>query len=180
MTQPPSVRAPIPERQTVTPDGAPVARLPHGVTFHDVPTHVDERGMVFEMFDPRWGWHPDPLVYSYVFTVRPGWVKGWGMHARHEDRYCLVHGEVEVVLFDDRADSPTRGLVAKVYLTHFRRRLMNIPAGVWHADHNVGSADAVLVNFPTIPYDHASPDKYRLPLDTDQIPHRFHGVRGGW
>lgn len=180
MTEPPSVRAPIPEPQTVTPEGAPLARLPQGVTFRDVPTQVDERGMVFEMFDPRWQWHPGPLVYSYAFTVRPGWVKGWGMHARHEDRYFLVQGELEVVLFDDRPDSPTRGLVSKVYLTHFRRRLMNVPAGVWHADHNVGSVDAVIVNFPTLPYEHAAPDKYRLPIDTDQIPHRFHGVRGGW
>ena len=56
---------------------------------------------------------------------------------------------------------------------------MCIPAGIWHADHNIGSRDAVVVNFPTIPYDHASPDKYRLPLDTDRIPYRFEPSRGG-
>ena len=30
----------------------------------------------------------------------------------------------------------------------------------------------------TKPYDHANPDKYRLPLDTDQIPYRFEDVSG--
>jgi dTDP-4-dehydrorhamnose 3,5-epimerase len=55
---------------------------------------------------------------------------------------------------------------------------MNIPAGVWHADRNIGDKDAVVVNFPTIQYDHADPDKYRLPLDTDQIPHKFDNPRG--
>ena len=42
----------------------------------------------------------------------------------------------------------------------------------------LGDKDLVLVNFPTIPYDHANPDKFRLPLDTDQIPYRFEGLRG--
>jgi dTDP-4-dehydrorhamnose 3,5-epimerase len=168
----------VQDRQTVTAGGEPLARLPAGVTFRDVPTHVDDRGSVVELFDPRWGWHPDPLVFVYTFTVRPGKVKGWGMHKRHEDRYFLLQGEMEVVLYDERDDSPTRGLVAKIYLTELHRRLMNIPAGVWHADHNIGSRDALVVNFPTIPYDHANPDKYRLPLDTDRIPHRFEPSRG--
>lgn len=105
-------------------------------------------------------------------------IKGWGVHKRHEDRYFILFGELEVVLFDDRPDSPTRGLVSKVMLTEYRRRLMNIPAGVWHADHNIGNKDAVVINFPTIQYDHTSPDKYRLPLDTDQIPYKFHNPRG--
>lgn len=175
--------APVPpeavrDAQTVDPAGERLAPLPVGVTFRDLIPHVDDRGMVVEMYDPRWNWHPDPLVFVYLFTVRPGWVKGWGMHLRHEDRYCLLSGEMEVVLYDDREASPTRGLVSKVDLSHFRRRLMSIPAGVWHADHNVGSVDCVVVNFPTIPYDHAAPDKYRLPLDTDRIPHRFGSVRG--
>ena len=112
--------------------------MPAGVTFKDVTTQVDERGSLCEMFDERWDWHGDPLVYSYFVTVRPGVVKGWAMHLEHEDRYFIVNGELEVVLYDDREDSTTRGLLSKVYLTEHRRRLMNIPAGVWHADHNIG------------------------------------------
>jgi dTDP-4-dehydrorhamnose 3,5-epimerase len=56
---------------------------------------------------------------------------------------------------------------------------MNVPKFVWHADHNVGSEEAVIVNFPTIQYDHASPDKYRLPIDTPLIPYSF-GAAHGW
>jgi len=55
---------------------------------------------------------------------------------------------------------------------------MNIPAGVWHADHNIGSAEAVVINFPTIQYDHTNPDKYRLPLNTDRIPYKFDNSKG--
>ena len=171
---------PTPERdvQTVTPQGERVEKLPAGVSFHDVVTHGDERGSVVELYDPRWGWHPDPLVFSYCFTIRPGMIQGWGIHRNHEDRYFILFGEMEVVLYDDRPDSPTNGLLAKVVMSDYRRRLMNIPAGVWHADRNIGSRDVVVVNFPTIQYDHSNPDKYRLPLNNDHIPHKFDDPRG--
>jgi dTDP-4-dehydrorhamnose 3,5-epimerase len=164
--------------QTVTPGGQPVAKLVHGVTFRDAPTQVDDRGTLVEAYDPRWGWHPDPLVYAYCVTLRPGKIKGWALHEEHEDRYFMLFGELEVVLYDERQDSPTRGLVSKVFLTEFNRRLMNIPRGVWHADHNPGSRDAIFLNFPTVPYNHANPDKYRLPVDADRIPYRFDNLRG--
>ena len=166
------------DRQTVDGAGARIDELPDGVTFRDAATHVDDRGTVCELFDPRWDWHPDPLVFAYTFTLRPGRIKGWGLHREHEDRYFLLAGELEVVLYDEREDSPTRGLVASVVLSEYRRRLMNIPAGVWHANRNLGERDVVVVNFPTIPYDHANPDKYRLPLDTDRIPHTFESGSG--
>ena len=166
------------DRATVHADGRRLDKLPAGVSFHKIVTHVDDRGNVFEMFDPRWNWHRDSIEFVYCFTIRPGIIKGWGMHKKHEDRYCLMYGEMLVVLYDDRPESPTRGLVSEIVLSEFDRTLMNIPAGIWHADRNIGSKDAIVVNFPTIQYDHSAPDKYRLPLDTDKIPYRFDQPKG--
>ncbi|HEY5884454.1 MAG TPA: dTDP-4-dehydrorhamnose 3,5-epimerase family protein [Pyrinomonadaceae bacterium] len=170
--------APVQDTQTVTPDGESIQKLPEGVTFHDLTTHVDERGSVVELYDPRWAWHSDPLVFSYCFTIRPGMIKGWGVHRKHEDRYCILMGEMEVVMYDERPHSSTFGLVSKVVLSEYRRRLMNIPIGVWHADRNLGQKDVVVINFPTIQYDHADPDKHRLPLNNDTIPYKFDNPRG--
>lgn len=169
---------PVQDRETVTPAGETTGRLPAGVVRRDVVTHIDERGSVVELFDPRWNPQGAPLVYSYAFTVRPGFVKGWGMHKLHEDRYFILSGEIQVVLFDERDHSPTRGLVSTVTLSDYRRGLLNIPAGIWHASQNLGSIDALVVNFPTNLYDHANPDKYRLPLDNDRIPFKFASARG--
>jgi len=169
----------IADQQTVESDGSSVAQLAEGVTFRDATTHVDDRGSVVELFDPRWNWHPDPLVFCYAFTIRPGVVKGWGLHKHHEDRYFILEGELEVVLYDIRPGSSTYGQISKVVLSSHRRRLMNIPAYVWHSDHNIGSKDALVINFPTIQYDHTAPDKHRLPLDTDLIPYSF-GDAKGW
>jgi len=167
-----------PDPATVSADGVPLVLLPDGVTFRDAITHVDDRGSVCELFDERWDWHADPLVFSYMFTIRPGHIKGWGMHLEHEDRYFIVSGAMEVVMYDEREDSPTSGLVATVVLSEHHRRLMNVPTGVWHANRNIGDKDVLVVNFPTQPYDHERPDKYRLPLDTDRIPYDWPDQRG--
>jgi dTDP-4-dehydrorhamnose 3,5-epimerase len=164
---------PAKDTATVLASGVSVEALPHGVTVRRTTTHVDERGTVCELFDPRWQWHPDPLVFAYMFTLRPGKAKGWGLHKLHDDRYVLMSGELLLVLYDVRPDSPTRGLVSKIVLSTYDRRLINIPAGVWHANWNIGREDVVVVNFPTRPYDHENPDKFRLPLDTPEIPFRF-------
>jgi dTDP-4-dehydrorhamnose 3,5-epimerase len=108
-----------------------------------------------------------------------GFRQGWGLHKLHEDRYFVLLGEMEVVLYDERPSSPTCGLVSRVVPSEYRGRLMNIPAGIWHADHNIGTKDVVVINFPTIPYDHTDPDKYRLPLNADRISYKFDNPRGG-
>lgn len=168
------------DASTVDRSGNLLQKLPHGVSFRPAVTHFDDRGSVCELYDERWDWNPEPLVFSYLFTLRPNKVKGWGKHMRHEDRYIVLTGEMEVVMFDTREDSPTRGLVARVHLSEWNRRLMNIPIGIWHANYNPGNKDALIINFPTQPYDHENPDKYRLPLDTDEIPFKFPPGVTGW
>ena len=168
------------DKPTVTPQGAPLRRLTHGVTIKKLVTHTDFRGTVTELFDPRWNFHPEPLLFAYSFSIRPNIVKGWNLHRKHEDRYAILHGDMELVLFDPRPESPTYGEICKIILSESDRCLVNVPIDVWHADYNFGNKDAVLINFPTMQYDYNSPDKWRLPIDTDLIPYKFpKGTKGG-
>jgi dTDP-4-dehydrorhamnose 3,5-epimerase len=167
------------DKQTVTPEGKTISSLVDGVLIRDAPTHVDARGSVVEIYDLRWGWHPAPMVSAHCFTIRPGFVKGWGLHKTHEDRYFILQGSMDLVLYDPRPDSPTYGHVSKIPMSELNRRLVNIPKFVWHAEHNVGTTDVVVIDLPTKPYDHANPDKYRLPIDTPLIPFSF-GTARGW
>jgi dTDP-4-dehydrorhamnose 3,5-epimerase len=168
------------DKATVTPEGVSLRRLTSGVTIRKLPTHIDQRGSVTELFDPRWGFHPDPLVFAYTFTIRPNVVKGWNLHRKHEDRYAILQGEMELVLFDPRPESPTYREVCRIVLSEKDRCIVNVPIDVWHADYNIGNKDVVVINFPTIQYDYNSPDKYRLPIDTPLIPYQFPaGAVGG-
>lgn len=173
-----TLEAALKDQQTVNERSQNLSPPVDGVRFLEVPTHSDERGSVTELYNPAWGWHPDPLVFAYCFTIRPGMVKGWNLHKLHEDRYCILQGEMEIVMYDVREESPTFGQISRIVLSEHNRRLVNVPKFVWHADRNIGTRDVVAVNFPTLPYDHASPDKYRLPLDTPLIPYSFAGARG--
>ena len=163
----------IPDGQMATPDGRTVYRLPVGAELHDLPCHPDDRGVVCELFDPRWAWLDHPFEFCYFWTLKPRTVKGWAVHLEHCDRYCIVSGEAKAVLYDGRADSPTFGQVFEVFLSERRRRMLRIPPGVWHADMNLGETETLIVNFPTIQYNHAKPDKYRLPAHTELIPYRI-------
>ncbi|PWV99201.1 dTDP-4-dehydrorhamnose 3,5-epimerase [Hoeflea marina] len=169
----------VQDQRTVDAGRKSIAPLLDGMSFFDSVRHDDDRGSVTELYDPRWPWSTEPMVFSYMFTIRPGMVKGWGLHKLHEDRYFVISGEIELVLYDPRPDSSTCGKICKVYLSGHRPRLINIPRNIWHADHNIGTVEAVVINFPTIPYDHSAPDKYRLPIDTDLIPYDF-GAAKGW
>lgn len=164
--------------QTVSADGEPVAKLIEGVVVRHQVTQVDERGTLCEILDPRWDVTDAAIVYVYQFTIRPGKIKGWHVHRLHDDRIFISSGELKVVLYDDRADSPTHGMINEIYRSALRRSLMVIPNGVFHAHMNVGSTDALLVSMPTRGYDHANPDVFRLPLETDAIPYRFEALPG--
>ena len=166
------------DRSTVTPTGEPLRRLTEGVKIREARTLSDERGSVVEIFDQRWGWHAASVASLHCFTIRPGYVKGWGLHESHEDRYFVLAGEMELVLFDPRPNSTTYGQICKIFMSGGNRCLVNIPSCVWHADHNIGTTDVVVIDMPTVPYDHANPDKYRLPIDTPLIPYSFGAARG--
>jgi dTDP-4-dehydrorhamnose 3,5-epimerase len=168
------------DQQTVTTDGKRIQTLPEGVHLHAAMTQTDERGTVCEVFNPAWGFSDLPLVYIYEFTVRPRKIKGWVVHRKQEDRIFLSRGTVKIVLYDDRINSSTYQQISIVHLSEYHRALINYPAGVYHAIQNVGDKTALLLNMPTQPYNHADPDKYRLPLNTDQIPYRFDTNGAGW
>ena len=55
----------IKDPATVTPDGDSLSGSIDGVEYRRARTHADERGTLSEIFDERWGFTEDPLVYVY-------------------------------------------------------------------------------------------------------------------
>lgn len=166
-----------PQRVTVT--GESVQDMIDGVKVRYAVTQLDERGSLCEIFNPAWDFSQEPLVYAYEIGIRPGRIKGWSMHLEQNDRLYISLGTLLIVLYDDRAASPTHGMVNAFCLSELRRGLVYIPKGVYHAVQNVGTTDALLINLPTRPYDHNNPDKFRLPINNDLIPYHFE-TGTGW
>jgi dTDP-4-dehydrorhamnose 3,5-epimerase len=160
------------DTQLATPDG-PRRELIDGVRIREARTIPDDRGSLCVAYDPRWEFSDEPMVYAYEVTVRPGAIKGWIRHETYDDRLFMSAGSIRWVLYDDRPESATRGLLSELFFDEHHRSLLLIPQGVWHAVENVGADDARMINFPTAPYQYENPDKTRLPLDTDSIPYSF-------
>lgn len=155
---------------TVDSEGRRVDMGIAGVRYLRLASQVDHRGSLTEAVNFDNGFWDEPIVYSYCFTIRPGRIKAWGMHKKQADRYFIASGFVRVVLFDGRSASPTFGSFAQFHMTQDARALLLIPPGVWHGDQNFGDAEAVMMNFPTRPFDREDPDKYRVDPHSAVIP----------
>lgn len=164
------------DKQTTTPSGEVLSTRLDGVQVEKTVDHVDYRGRVFEVFSGMSEFWREPIVFAHCSSIRPGGAKGWGVHLQKSDRYCLIRGEILLVLFDSRKSSPTSGSIMEIVLSEASARKVLIPPGVWHLSVNVGLDEAYLMNFPTEPYNHDSPDKMRLPIGTPLIPYDLQRV----
>lgn len=111
--------------------------------------------------------------HVYLVTAAPGSVRAWVFHRRQADRLAYTAGDLRVVLYDPRPDSPTRGVLNVLDVGRDNPVTLTIPPFVVHGVQNRGAAEAQFVNMPTEAYDPARPDKARLPWDHPGIPYSF-------
>lgn len=162
------------DQQTVNAAGERIGGQIDGVIVRTLPVQSDPRGDLSELISTEWAEIvKDGIPYAYSVGHQPGSVRGWVVHELQDDRIAHITGRLRWVLYDGRSGSPTEGMIQETTNTERRRTLMVVPSGVWHAVENVGTEEAIMINFPTRPYNHADPDKRRLPIDSPEIPFDF-------
>jgi dTDP-4-dehydrorhamnose 3,5-epimerase len=132
----------------------------------------DERGMIAHMLrsdDP----HFDGFGEIYFSFVYPGVVKGWHLHKEMILNYAVPVGTIKLVLFDDRAASPTKGELMELYLGETNYALVRIPALVWNGFKGVGTQQAVVANCSSIAHraneiERMDPHKNHIPYDWER------------
>jgi dTDP-4-dehydrorhamnose 3,5-epimerase len=124
---------------------------------------LDERGKVMHML--RVG---DPAFQQfgeiYFSCVYPGAIKGWHIHKQMTLNYAVPHGRIKFVLYDERADSSTRGQLHELFLGPDNYCLVTVPPMVWNGFKGIGDEMAVVANCATIPHDPLEIDR-RDPFD---------------
>lgn len=156
-----------------------------GVQVKRLTVRPDDRGFLMEMLR-----EDEPLFERfgqvYITGCRRGVAKAWHYHKAQTDHFVCVAGTALVVLYDGRADSPTRGTIQEVTLTSPPTQdpaplLLKIPRLVVHGFTAVDGEEARIINIPTLPYRYADPDEYRYPWDSAEIPYRWPAevARGG-
>ena len=144
-----------------------------GVILHEIKHVPTEYGHLTEVF--RSDWKLDNFGIDQVFmgTLEPGRISAWHAHAITTDRIFTGQGQLKIVLFDSRKDSPTYGKINEFRLGTVKPGILIIPPKVWHGVQNTSSVPSILINAVDYSYNYENPDHYRLALDTDQIPYKF-------
>lgn len=161
------------DSQIITNSWDKIQNLIDGVSITEVRHVPRDHGVITELYRPDWDPTGLPVVQSYQSRLFVGAIGAWSCHSRSIDRIFVNEGHVKVVLYDGREDSATYRQLNELNVGDARPTFLVIPVGVWHGLQNVGSTDALVLNFPTEAYKYEDPDHYRLPFDTDEIPYSW-------
>jgi dTDP-4-dehydrorhamnose 3,5-epimerase len=164
------------DSQLVTPEWEMLREPIEGVHLHEVRHVPRDHGIITEIFRPEWDPTGLPVAQIYQSRLYPGAIGAWSCHIKNVDRLFINQGNVKLVLFDGRENSPTFRRINEFHVGDARPAMMVIPIGVWHGLQNLGAADALMLNFPTRSYNYEDPDHYRLPFDTPEIPYSWSGA----
>ncbi|HET6374185.1 MAG TPA: dTDP-4-dehydrorhamnose 3,5-epimerase family protein [Candidatus Polarisedimenticolia bacterium] len=156
---------PVAEREKVG-----EAPLIDGVRQRRLKVIPDERGRLMEML------RRDDDIFikfgqAYLTTAYPGVVKGWHYHKVQHDHFIVVKGMMKIVLYDAREDSPTHGVVNEFFMGEHNPLLLQIPPYVYHGFKCISPEEALVINLPTEPYEHGSPDEFRVGPHDPSIPY---------
>ena len=161
------------DRQTVAADWSSTAPLIDGVRTIEVRNVVTQNGITTEVFRRDWPLGEAEITHAIHVHLRAGALSGWHSHRLKTDHLFVVSGLIRAVLYDDRPDSPTRGMVNELFLSHARPQLVVIPPLVFHALQVLGSEPAAFVNYFDHLYQHDDPDDFRVPIGAPAIPYSF-------
>lgn len=143
-----------------------------GVKIKKLKVIPDERGRLMELLRSD-----DDLFVKfgqvYMTTVYPGVVKAWHYHKIQTDNMAALHGMLKLVLYDGRADSPTRGQIDEYFFGVHNPILVQIPPSVYHGFKCISTEEAIVVNCPTELYNYAEPDEFRVDPHSSKIPYNW-------
>ncbi|HUK92640.1 MAG TPA: dTDP-4-dehydrorhamnose 3,5-epimerase family protein [Methanomicrobiales archaeon] len=136
-----------------------------GVQVIPLRTILDERGMVRHMIrrtDP----HFREFGEIYFSVIFPGAIKAWHRHTKMELNYAVVSGNIKLVLWDGRKDSPTRRETQEIFMGEDNYVLVKVPPGVVNGFVAIGNERAIVANCATLPHDPAEIERLD-PFDPD-------------
>lgn len=109
---------------------------------------------------------------AYYSKINPGVVKGWKLHYRFCQNFCVPIGAVKIVVFDNRDESSTKGVFDEIILDDSMNYcLLSMPPGLWYSFKCISENFALLANII---------DQYHDPLESVTLPLINTTIPYGW
>jgi len=149
-------------------DGVKIKELKVFKDIPDVPEQKTQPGFLMEVLRAD-----DELMKNFgqtVFTVaHQGTIKAFHWHKKQDDLWFVATGKAQVVLYDLRDGSPTKGETQVIVAGQDDYKLILIPVGVAHG-YQVLSPEPVLLFYHTTEvYNKDNPDEQRIPYNDELI-----------
>ena len=112
----------------------------------------DDRGKVMHML------RKDSAIFDkfgeiYFSTIYYKSIKAWHLHKESVLNYACIKGKVKLVLFDDRKESPSKGIYQELTLSPEDYFLVTIPSNIWNGFKGLDKNESIIANCLTLPHD---------------------------
>ena len=112
----------------------------------------DERGQVMHMM------RCDDGIFQqfgqiYFSVINAGVIKAWKKHSRMTQHFAVPHGDIKLVIYDDREQSPTKGKIQEIFVGETNYQLVRIPPQLWYGFSALHKKPAMIANCSDIPHD---------------------------
>ncbi len=142
-----------------------------GVVVTELRVIADQRGAVLHMIRAD---APEFTKFGelYFSEVLPGSVKAWKRHTRQTQTFAVPAGRIQIVIYDDRPGSGTRGTLQVLELGRPDRYCrLRIPPGLWYGFACLGATPALIANYADLPHDLTESELRSV--DDASIPHAW-------
>ena len=140
----------------------------YGVKVKKLNIICDDRGFLTEVL--KFGEETFRNIKQTTYTeTYPGVIKAFHYHKKQTDIWFVVKGMAQVVLYDLRKTSPTKGETNVFYMGEKNPILLLIPPMVAHGYRVLGNQPVGLFYHTDKPYNPKKPDEYRIPFDDPKI-----------
>ena len=123
----------------------------HDVKITPLKIISDNRGKVMHML------RNDSEIFKkfgeiYFSTIYHQSIKGWHLHKESVLNYVCIKGKVKLVLFDDRKESASKGVLQELILTPENYFLVTIPPYIWNGFKGIAKEESIIANCLTLPH----------------------------
>ena len=139
-----------------------------GLKIKHIKRNFDDRGFFSEIIKFGEETFKEIKQTSYTETY-PGVIKAFHYHKKQFDIWFPVRGNMQIVLYDLREDSPTKGETQVIYGGEDNSVVVLIPPKVAHGYRVLGNKKASLFYHTSEAYDPESPDEERIAFDDPMI-----------
>ena len=122
-----------------------------GVSLKKLKQFHDERGKVMHMLKVTdSNFHKFGEIY--FSCTYPNVVKAWHKHSEMTLNYACIVGGVKVVLYDNRIDSSSRGIIEEHYLSPENYYLLCVPPHIWNGFKGLNKGYSIIANCLNLPH----------------------------